>query len=410
MPVASPFFFSLLISSTARSNTIYEGRTRGGALIKIEIPDNWNGGLVIYNHGSGVDITQSPDLGPIAALQLFEGYAVAASSYRLSIWPLFKTKYDLQNLVRKFRRKFGVPSEIYLYGFSVGGLVTAQGIEQARLGNVVGAYPVCGVMAGSRYWDGVLDWRLVYDAICSEVPGAYIPGGPTGLPEGFTDSDFTPADLTSALQSCFGLGTDPSARTTDQAARLQLFVDETNMPETIVARNVGTSVYGLFGLIYSKGHLRGKQALGNANVQYEDPGINANIQRVSPHRRAMKHLKRNFTPTGNVGNTKIISISTSKDGRAFIENLQVYRDVVPSSNLTVAVVAEEESSHCEFSQAEFVAGWEALRYWVSTGYQPGVSDIQNGCSQIAATPEFDGPCRFDPAFVIPNLDNRIPPR
>ena len=52
--------------------------------------------------------------------------------------------------------------------------------------NIVGAYPVCGAMAGSRSWDGAFDIRLVYDVVCGGV--APIPGGETGLPAPQTTS------------------------------------------------------------------------------------------------------------------------------------------------------------------------------------------------------------------------------
>lgn len=39
------------LAEEALANTIHEGITDGGALIKIEVPDNWNGNLVIFNGG-----------------------------------------------------------------------------------------------------------------------------------------------------------------------------------------------------------------------------------------------------------------------------------------------------------------------------------------------------------------------
>jgi hypothetical protein len=400
-----------MLVGVVHANTVYEGETDGGALIKIEVPDAWNGGLVIYNHG--FDLTaiepRPPSLGPLAALQLSQGYAVAASSYRQNAWALYKTKNDLLNLVDVFKEQFSEPSEIYLHGFSLGGIVTAQAVE-ANLGNVVGAYPACGAMAGSRSWDGALDIRLVYDAICAEVPGAYIPGGGTGLPERFTESDFSNADLGAALQACFGIFAPPEFREPDQAARLQRLLDVTQLPESFVVTDMGFAVFGLSDLIYDTKKLNGKQGLGNIGVTYNDAGINAAIERVATHPGGKNRHTKNFTPSGKVRDVKIISTHTSGDGLVIVEQQQPYRDSVPAENITVAVVNElPAETHCGFSSAELIAGWESLRSWVATDVQPSVTAIQGTCQVIEGT-FGGGPCRYDPNFVIESMDNRSPPR
>jgi hypothetical protein len=400
-----------MLVGVAHANTVYEGETDGGALIKIEVPDAWNGGLVIYNHG--FDLTaiepRPPSLGPLATLQLSQGYAVAASSYRQNAWALYKTKNDLLNLVDVFKEQFAEPSEIYVHGFSLGGIVTAQAIE-ANLGNVVGAYPACGAMAGSRSWDGAIDARLIFDAICADVPGAFIPGGGTGLPERFTESDFTEADLGLALQACFGIFTPSAFREPAQASRLQRFLDVTQLPESFVVTDMGFAVFGLSDLIYDKKKLNGKQGMGNIGVTYKDADLNAEIERVATHPGGKNRHVKNFTPSGNVRDVKIISTHTSGDGLVIVEQQQPYRDSVPAENLTVAVVNEQPAeTHCGFSSAELIAGWESLRAWVATDVQPSVMAIQGTCQVIEGTLG-GGPCRYDPNFVIESMDNRVPPR
>jgi hypothetical protein len=111
---------------------------------------------------------------------------------------------------------------------------------------------------------------------------------------------------------------------------------------------------------------------------------------------------------GNVGNVKIVSTHTSGDGLVIVAQEQPYRDSVPASNITVAVVNEAGNTHCGFSGAELTAGWESLRTWVATDTQPSVAAIQGTC--LAIEDIFGGPCRYDPSFVIPNMDIRVPPR
>ncbi len=53
-------------------------------------------GLVIWNHELALaPVEPNPDLGPLAEVQLSEGYAVAASSYSQSGWALFSSAEDL---------------------------------------------------------------------------------------------------------------------------------------------------------------------------------------------------------------------------------------------------------------------------------------------------------------------------
>lgn len=407
---ALALFSLVLVASTANADTVLEGATDGGALVKIQVPDAWNGSLVIYNHGFdlGAIVPSTPDLGPLAAVMLSEGYAVAASSYQQNAWALYKTKNDLQNLVAVFKTNFGTPTEVLVHGFSLGGIVTAQAIEKANLGNVVGAYPACGAVSGSRSWDGAIDLRLVYDAICEDVPGAAIPGGGTGLPERFTTSPFGNAAFGAALQACFGIFAPAPFRTPDQMARLALFLDETDLPESFVVTDVGYGVFALSDLIFDPAKLDGKQGMGNVGVTYDNASIDASIERVAAQPGAANRNTKNYTPKGNVGDVKIVSIHTDGDGLVIVEQEQPYRDSINPGNITVAIVNEAGNTHCGFTGGELVAGWESLRSWVATDTQPSVATIQGTC--LAVEGFFGGPCRYDPAFVIPNLDIRVPPR
>jgi len=97
----------------------------------------WNGDLVIWNHGFDLDppgpVTHA-GLGPLVDVQLAEGYAVAASSYRLNGWALASTNTDLKNLYDVFKRQVGTPSQVIVTGGSLGGIVTIQAVEQGNIG------------------------------------------------------------------------------------------------------------------------------------------------------------------------------------------------------------------------------------------------------------------------------------
>jgi hypothetical protein len=401
-------FFILLtflsfIATAVHATTVLTGNTDGGAYYRIVVPADWNGDLVIWNHGFTLNPPQpltDSDLGPLLQLQLSEGYAVAASSYRESGWAVFKTNQDLQGLVGAFKDNFGRANKIFLTGASLGGIVTADAIENAHLGNVVGAFTFCGAMAGSRNWDGALDLRLVYDTVCSSVPAANIPGGAYGLPEGST---LTPSQMASAVNACTGILSGPY-QTPDQLARLSKILSVSQLPANMLLTDMSYCTFAMSNLYNDPQKLNGHLGTGNANVDYGDAFINQTIARVSPNPGANNKLERNYTPTGAVGNTKIVSLHTDKDGLVIVENQNEYAKVVPSQNLTTAIAVESTPSHCGFTNNELIAGWESLRQWVSGYQQPTAAAIQALCVSLG------GPCRIDPNFVIPDMDARVRPR
>ncbi len=379
---------------------------RLGAFFQITVPDAWNGDLVINNHGFDfAPPAPNPGLGPLAPLMLAEGYAVAASSYSQCCWTLFTTQQDINRLVGIFGANFGAPNNVILHGFSLGGIITAQGVE--KLGaNVVGAYPACGALAGGRSWDGAIDLRLVYDAVCDGVPGAALPGGATGLPApGFPPGLSIPA-IAGAVQACTGVLAPPAFRTPAQQARLDLFKSVTTIPEAFVVTDMVFVTNGLSNLIWAPDKLNGGQGVGNVGVLYNDAGVDAAIQRVAYDDQANKRLQKYFTPKGDVGATKIVSLHTDGDGLVIVEHEEDYADKVPAANLSIAIVNESGNTHCGFNASELTAGWEELRDWIAGGPQPTAQDVQDRCLTLGPPAS----CRIDPGYALGEFDSRIPPR
>lgn len=401
-------------STIAGAQSVMVGKT-GNVPYKIAVPPSWNGGLVVWNHGFTLKetiFTIDPlnplaDLGPLAALQLSEGYAIAASAYALPGWALFRSDKDVENLVRVFETRIGVPSHVILTGASLGGGVTASALEHADLGNVVGALTVCGATGGSRNWDGGLDLRLIYDAVCSAVPGAFIPGGAEGLPRGFA---LTSTQLALAINQCTGILAPPAARTPAQQQRLSSILTTAKIPEEFLLTSMGYVTFAMSDLVHDPLKLAGKVGTGNKDVDYNDPTIDATIARVAPTTRAAAgRLARNFTPTGEIGGVRVLSLHTDKDGLVVVENQGEYASLVPAGQFAGAVVVEAIPSHCGFTSAELVGGWESLRGWLATSVKPTAASIQGVCT-FAAANGIPGPCRIDPTFVPGTLDTRIRPR
>jgi len=394
---------SLAGATLAQSET--SGQTAGGAYYRISVPAVWNGDLVIWNHGTDMtDAAPDPDLGPLAEVHRAEGFAVAASSYRQRGWALFKTIQDLKALVQAFRANYGEPRRIFIYGASLGGLVTVQAIEKAHLGNVVGGLLWCGAMGGSLLWDVALDLRLVYDAVCSDVPGAGIPGGGRGLP---ADTHFDAVAVEEAVNVCTGVDLKKNARTRAQKTRLAQILNSVGGDESFLQTNMWYVTVLMADLVDDKGKLKGKIGTGNATVVYPDAEVNATIERIRAKKRVVRRLAKNYTPSGKVGSTKLLALHTDKDDLVFVENIGDYRDKLSDDQLVAAVAVERAPSHCGFTTAEALASWESLLEWVNGAARPDAADVQGMCESIVNLGLAPGPCRIDPDFVIGVLSDRI---
>src|SRR5258706_7322517 len=308
------------VAAHATADTTITGE-KLGAFFQITVPTVWNGDLVIYNHGFDFAApAANPGLGPLAPLMLSEGYAVAASSYSNCCWTLFSTQQDLNRLVGIFSADFGAPNNVILHGFSLGGIVTAQGIEKLGGVNVSGAFPGCGALAGGRSWDGAIDLRLVYDAVCAGVTGGTLPGGATGLPApGFPLGGLSNAAIATAVNVCTGVLTPPAFRTPAQTTRLNLIKSVTTLPENFIVTDMVFVTNGLSNLIFAPDKLAGGQGVGNVGGTYNDAGVDAGIQRVAYDAQTHKRLQKYLTPKGGVGTTKIVSMHTEGDGVVIVQ-------------------------------------------------------------------------------------------
>ncbi|RLQ22896.1 phthalyl amidase [Seongchinamella sediminis] len=131
-----------------------------GAGYQIEVPDNWNGSLVVWAHGyrgTGLELTVDPH--PLRQALIPNGYAWAASSYTRNDYDISAGVQSTHALIKRFRGLVGKPSQILMTGASMGGHITGVIIEQYP-GLFAGAMPICGVMADHELFDFFLDFNL----------------------------------------------------------------------------------------------------------------------------------------------------------------------------------------------------------------------------------------------------------
>ena len=79
----------------------------------------------------------------------------------------------------------------------------------------------------------------------------------------------------------------------------------------------------------------------NFDVDYREAECNATIERMRADPEARAKLVDNYTPTGKVGDVKIVALHTDKDGIVPVEQERDYAALVPPENLTVGVAVED---------------------------------------------------------------------
>ena len=100
----------------------------GGTVYAIEMPDEWNGRLVLCAHGfRGLDPDLVVDMPPMREYLIQNGYAWAASSYRANGFVPFEGAQETAALHDFFIQEFGQPDYSYIAGASMGGNATVTG-------------------------------------------------------------------------------------------------------------------------------------------------------------------------------------------------------------------------------------------------------------------------------------------
>ena len=384
----------------------YSGQTASGAWYRIVVPTGWqpDDGLVIWNHGyqgyTSPEPEPAPSLGPLENEVLSAGFALAASSYSQTGWAVFSSHIDNQQLYQRFVELAGEPARVYVQGASLGGIVTVRDLEAGLIPNISGALLMCGATAGSRNWYNAIDLRVIYEAVCEDAGNADLP----------TDSWYEIPDplvgefqFLRSLERCTGLLSDdlfksPWAsllQTRDQRERLDRILQLSGLETEFLPLVLGYAVFELPRLVADESKLAGVRPFSNAGIDYGDEIINRSVYRSIALPSARNTLLENYSPSGAIGDTRIVAIHTSRDGLVPVANQQFFRELVNPDQISTAVVVEDEPSHCGFNYPEGLAAWQSLLAWTDNGNQPDAASLQNTCLNLSGQAD---QCRFNPGF------------
>jgi len=362
-----------------------------GAGYQIEVPDNWNGDLVLYAHGfrgAGLELTVS--MPRIRAHLVANGYAWAATSYSKNGYDVKQGVKDTHALGERFNGLVGHPVRTYITGHSMGGHITGVAIEQYPRA-YAGALPMCGVMGDNELFDYFLDYNLVAQALAG------------------VQAEFPfPADYQTAVVPVVRAALGAAYPNGLNAQGLKLRgVTQNISGGPRPGFNTSFAVWGNF--LFTVGVTGGDIGVAPGNVQdnrdtvYQidaDPALspdetelNAAVLRVTvdPQGRHPNGIANVPSISGRLP-IPVLSLHTIGDLFVPFSMEQLYARRVAEQGASERLVsrAYRDHNHCGFAVQEEEAAFAALVNWVVNGDKPAGDDIL--APATVADPNFG--CQF----------------
>ncbi len=374
---------------TALAGATAHWGVHNGAGFRAEVPENWNGQLVIWAHGfRGAGLELTVDNHPLRELLIPSGYAWAASSYDRNDYDVNSGVTTTHALVQHLNGLIGNPSRVYLTGASMGGHVTAASIEQYPE-TYDAALPICGALADYDEFDYFLDFNVTAQQLGTGAsqfpvdPPVYI--GVT-VPQIKANLAAVPGGWPNVLNAA---GTDFK-----NLVELRSGGDRPNFNEAWFFWNTFPNFASgpgnfLFDLGTGDGTLPRAPGVGvqNSDVVYQfdqDPSLSAGEQalndgvvRVTADPQARANGLRNVPQvSGDIG---IPVLTLHNLGDLFVPFLNEVEyakrvDAQGKSDLLVQR-AIRGVLHCDFTSAEFAGAFLDLVGWVEAGVKPAGDDV-----------------------------------
>jgi pimeloyl-ACP methyl ester carboxylesterase len=362
----------------------------GTAGYKVEVPDDWNGGLVLYAHGVRLFTTElevSEPIGPLRELLISQGFAWAASSYSETFYVPGIGADDTMALLHHFEDEFGEPERVYVIGESMGGNVVALLLEN-HPDTFDGALAVCGALGGEEQIDYLLSW-----AVAAEFASG------VALPIGEPVAD--PNAIGLALIRALG----PPAVPTPQGLQFAGIIREiTGGPRPFFAEGLVAQFEFNFGLLLidPERETVAVAAASNLDAVYDiteglgltADEVNTGVRRIGPVGDARDgDAHPDAVPTTGDISAPLLTLHNTGDLFVPINQEATYRAKAESHGKGDLIVqrAIRAAGHCRFSDAEYTAAWNDLVAWVEDGVKPAGDDLTGDLTDIGL--QFTNPTR-----------------
>lgn len=388
----------------------------GAARYRVLMPTTWNGTLLLYSHGyrfaepvpptfakPATDAVPAPGE-DVAQTLLAQGYALAGSAYSRNGWAVQEGVEAGKQLYDFFARSVGKPRRVYVWGDSLGGLVT-QTLAEQDLPWVSGAAPLCGVLGGTNEnLDLALD--VAYAVKTLVLPSLQLTGYRSHA-EAVRQWQAAQRALVRTASS----GTAGAAKVAlvaalvdapDQTARFDGSDPVSRISAAVESALTGLG-YGTYGRYEIEQRVGGDPS-SNEGVDYATrvsaaerqlvdlaggPGTTDRLlaqlaagRRVAASPTAREAASRLGEPTGRL-RVPTLTMHTTKDPLVLVQNERLFADRVRAAGrqsdllqlyvappATFTAPAPYGAGHCAFTAQQRVAVIGLLDTWVRTGTRP----------------------------------------
>jgi pimeloyl-ACP methyl ester carboxylesterase len=403
--------------------------TLNGAKYSIKLPQKWNGALLLYSHGYRFAAPGPPDFSPVdtnaqvtstdtdgtgqdplSQKLLAEGYALAGSSYKSNGWAVADGVAADEALHNKFVQLVAKPKRTYVWGDSLGGLIT-EIVAEKNPGWVDGAAPMCGAVAGPNYnLDVALDVAFAIKTLID----------PSLQLDNYTSADEANAQWKQAADAVIKAASDTAHGGTGKVLFIAALVDAASKTKTYDGADVTSQVKGtveslLTALAYgTAGRYEIEQRVGgnasdNSKTNYTarisdaeatlvstvggDPSAYESQLQSAPRISADPKARQAFEDLGDTTgaiNAPTLTMHTEQDPLVLVQNetvltqralsknkagdlVQLY--VAPPATYAESTGAPYGAGHCNFSDEQRNALVATLDKWVRTSVYPVPSGV-----------------------------------
>lgn len=334
----------------------------GGAVYRIELPDAWNGRLVLFMHGFESLAPEASVSAPDFRHYLItHGFAWGASSFSSTSLIPGRAADETAALWDYFSREHGRPARSYVSGLSMGGM--AAQIAAERYGDRYdGALALCGSAGNEAGAKGQADFVAAgaYVAGVTQAEFAAMPDRARVIDDRILPALRDPAaharfeDIVIALTG----GPRPFAR---EGLHLE---EETNWSRARLQLSAG--LISNAGVTYDLG----------AGSGLASGAFNRDAIRMSLNDAVARAFYAGNEATGDL-RIPLLTMHTTGDGQVPVSQAQILQRRVAGAGKGDLLVQRlyADASHCGFSTPEWEDGLKALVAWVEDGHKPAGDDV-----------------------------------
>jgi len=381
----------------ATPHTSTEGKLKDGTPYRIDMPQHWNGAVLI-----GLDYASRPP-GPDADALLAEGYALAGTTRQVSGWAIHRAAANAVETLDLVEARYGKAALPIEFGQSQGGHTAAVSV-QAYPQRWRGALVQCGGLSGAiGQWQGKLDGLFVAKALLAPDSSLPVTGIPddwqtTALPAWtamLAEAEKTPAGRArialaarvaqlpewSIPANAEPVPDDPQARARGLADSLvrglvRQALGSRNQIEKLAGGNISANAGVDYGAL-----LAAADGDGLVRGLYRDAGLSldadlatlAKTPRLTADPKALAYFATG-TFDGDIA-VPVLTMTGIGDAISPTAAQQAYQDAVDRAGKgeLLRQTYTHSAGHCGFTPAETVAGVHALVTRIKSGRWPDTS-------------------------------------